>query len=132
MMERALQRKEQLDEENLHHDFSDDMLVLRYNNRFDNVKGHKLEYKWEGPFRIHKLYPNGSCRLQNMDSSLHNTRVNVWRLKPYHLRTPLNTDPTPMPNDIEGLAQVLTEDDPINNFPSLWFHEGRCMNASPI
>ncbi|MCO5602757.1 hypothetical protein L7F22_056895 [Adiantum nelumboides] len=59
------------------------MLVLRYDNRFDNKKDKKFLPRWEGPFLIQKKYGYGSYQLQEIDGRLHKTRVNGWRLKPY-------------------------------------------------
>ncbi|MCO5587349.1 hypothetical protein L7F22_041298 [Adiantum nelumboides] len=62
------------------------MLVLRYDNRFDNRKDNKFLSRWEGPFLIRKKYSNGSYQLQEINGKLHKTRVNGWRLKPYFQR----------------------------------------------
>ncbi|MCO5602096.1 hypothetical protein L7F22_056224 [Adiantum nelumboides] len=62
------------------------MLVLCYDNRFDNRKDKKFLSKWEGPFLIRKKYSNGSYQLQEINGKLHKTRVNGWRLKPYFQR----------------------------------------------
>ena len=62
------------------------MLVLRYDNRFDNRKDGKLLAKWEGPFLVLKRYNNGSYQLQDVEGKVHQTRVNGWRLKPYFQR----------------------------------------------
>ncbi|MCO5553797.1 hypothetical protein L7F22_007323 [Adiantum nelumboides] len=62
------------------------MLVLRYDNRFDNRKDKKFLSRWEGPFLIRKKYSNGSYQLQEINGRLHKTRVNGWRLKPYFQR----------------------------------------------
>ncbi|MCO5568372.1 hypothetical protein L7F22_022071 [Adiantum nelumboides] len=62
------------------------MLVLRYDNRFDNRKDKKFLSSWEGPFLIRKKYSNGSYQLQEINGRLHKTRVNGWKLKPYFQR----------------------------------------------
>ncbi|MCO5568231.1 hypothetical protein L7F22_021927 [Adiantum nelumboides] len=62
------------------------MLVLRYDNHFDNKKDKKFLSRWEGPFLIRKKYSNGSYQLQKINGRLHKTRLNGWRLKPYFQR----------------------------------------------
>ena len=32
--------------------FSNESLVLRYDNRFDNIKGQKMINRWEGPLTM--------------------------------------------------------------------------------
>ena len=59
-------------------------LVLRYDNRFDNRKDAKLQYKWEGLFVVISKHANGSYLLGDMDGRIHKTRVNGWKLKLYH------------------------------------------------
>ena len=58
-------------------------LVLRYNNRFDYNKSDKFVPHWEGPFKVSKVFDNGSYQLMDASGELHSTRVNGWRLKPY-------------------------------------------------
>ncbi|MCO5613533.1 hypothetical protein L7F22_067810 [Adiantum nelumboides] len=62
------------------------MLVLRYDNCFDNRKDNKFLSRWKGPFLIRNKYSNGSYQLQDINGRLHKTRVNDWRLKPYFQR----------------------------------------------
>ncbi|MCO5555608.1 hypothetical protein L7F22_009153 [Adiantum nelumboides] len=62
------------------------MLVLRYDNRFDNRKDKMFLSRWEGPFLIRNKYSNGSYQLQEINGRLHKTWVNDWRLKPYFQR----------------------------------------------
>ena len=62
------------------------MLVLHYDNLFDNKKDKKFLTKWEGPFQVVKWYENGSYKLHDVDDKIYKTRVNGWRLKPYFLR----------------------------------------------
>ena len=62
------------------------MLVLRYDNRFDNRKDKKFMPRWEGPYLILKKHSNGSYRLRDVSGKVHKTRVNGWRLKPYFQR----------------------------------------------
>ena len=62
------------------------MLVLCYNNWFDNRNDKKFLTRWKGPFQVVKRYENGSYKLQDVIGTTHKTRVNRWRLKPYFLR----------------------------------------------
>ena len=39
--------------------------------------------RWEGPFVVHDCFDNGSYQLKDMDGTLHELRVNGWRLKKY-------------------------------------------------
>ena len=61
------------------------MLVLQYNNWFDNWKDNKFLTKWEGPFWVVKQYVKGSYKLQDVNGKVHETRLKGWRLKPYFL-----------------------------------------------
>ena len=61
-------------------------LVLCYNNRFDYNKSDKFVPHWEGPFKVLKIFDNGSYQLMDASGALHKARVNGWRLKPYFLK----------------------------------------------
>ena len=61
-------------------------LVLRYNSKLDNTFQKKFQIKWEGPFKVENCFPNGTYQLANLDGTLHASRVNGLRLKPYHAR----------------------------------------------
>ena len=50
-----------------------------------------------------KRYENGSYKLQDVDGKIHETRVNVWRLKPYFLRFEAGTISSSDPKD-EGVS----------------------------
>ena len=52
------------------------MLVLRYDNRFDNKEDKKFLTRWEGPFQVVKRYENDSYKLQDVNGTTHKTRVN--------------------------------------------------------
>ncbi|MCO5560853.1 hypothetical protein L7F22_014473 [Adiantum nelumboides] len=72
----AMHRKKKFDENLKDKELKREMLVLRYDNRFDTKKDKKFMVRWEGPFLIYKNYTNGSCRLQDISGKLHKTRVN--------------------------------------------------------
>ena len=65
--------------------------MLRYGNRYDNVKGRKFQPRWEGPYEVVRRYANGSYRLKNITGKIHKTRVNGWRLKLYHCRVKVDS-----------------------------------------
>ena len=48
-------------------------LVLRYNNRFDYNKGNKFVPHWEGPFKVLKIFDNGSYQLMDAFGEFHKT-----------------------------------------------------------
>ena len=82
-MQQAWRRKKYYDKRSRKDTFSKGSLVLHYDNRFDNIKGQKMINRWEGPFVVHDCFDNGSYQLKNMDGTLHELRVNGWRLKKY-------------------------------------------------
>ena len=86
------------------------MLVLRYDNRFDNRKDKKLPTRWEGPFQVVKRYENGSYKLQDVNGTTHKTRVNGWRLKPYFLRFEAGASSTNSDNEDEGIPILSKQD----------------------
>lgn len=61
-------------------------LVLRYNTRLDNSLQKKFQVKWEGPFMVMQVFPNGTYQLADLDGTLHASRVNGYRLKKYYAR----------------------------------------------
>ncbi|MCO5614658.1 hypothetical protein L7F22_068942 [Adiantum nelumboides] len=64
-------------------DIEEKSLVLRYDNKFDHKKNGKFVPYWEGPFKVVKIFDNGSYQLINTTGKPHKTRVNGWRLKLY-------------------------------------------------
>ena len=79
-------RRQKFNEKLVDKELKEGMLVLRYDNRFDNRKDGKFLAKWEGPFLVLRKYSNGSYQLQDVEGKIHHTRVNGWRLKPYFQR----------------------------------------------
>ena len=61
------------------------MLVLQYDNKFDNRKDKKLLTRREVALWVVKWHENGSYKLQDVSGKIHETKVNGWRLKPYLL-----------------------------------------------
>ena len=59
-LQQALRRKQYYDKKSRLETFLKGLLVLRYDNRFDNIKGKKMVNRWEGPFVVHEVYDNGS------------------------------------------------------------------------
>ncbi|MCO5604271.1 hypothetical protein L7F22_058436 [Adiantum nelumboides] len=92
------------------------MLVLRYDNRFDNRKDKKFLSRWEGPFLIRKKYSNVSYQLQEINGRLHKTRVNGWRLKPYFQRFDselwLELPPETEEDEEKGSSSIPCYEDP--------------------
>ena len=87
-IQQAWKRKKYYDKKLRKEIFSKGSLVLRYDNRFDNIKGQKMMNRWEGPFVVHDCFDNGSYQLKNLDDTLHELRVNGWRLNKYVNRGP--------------------------------------------
>ena len=58
-------------------------LVLLYDNRH-SLFPDKFHTQWTGPFRVSRVYLNGSLQLENLDGIPHETRVNGFRVKMYH------------------------------------------------
>ena len=56
----AKKRRKKFNQNLVDRKLKEGMLVLRYDNRFDNQKHGKLLEKWEGPFLVLKKYNNGS------------------------------------------------------------------------
>ena len=57
-------------------------LVLVYDSRYKNFPG-KLHTRWMGPFRVDKIYSNGSLQLSDLEGYPMDTRVNGSRVKLY-------------------------------------------------
>ena len=57
-------------------------LVLLYDSRYSNFPG-KLHTRWMGPFRVDKIYGNGSLQLSDLGGNPLDTRVNGSRVKAY-------------------------------------------------
>ena len=68
-------------------DIKEGSLILRYNNRFDYNNCDKFVPHWEGPFKVMEKFDNGSYQLMDASGTVHKTRVNGWRLKPYFSQT---------------------------------------------
>ena len=56
--------------------------VLLYDNRRERFPG-KLHTWWMGPYRVTKLYENGSLELEDLQGNWLETRVNGSRVKRY-------------------------------------------------
>jgi hypothetical protein len=60
------------------------MSVLLHRSALSKQLGFGLESPYSGPFVVQKIYPNGNCRLQDLNGVLQKTVVNKRRLVPYH------------------------------------------------
>lgn len=58
--------------------------ALVFDSRYMLFPG-KLHTHWIGPYRVIKIWANGSVTLQTLDGHLLDTRINGFRLKKYHL-----------------------------------------------
>ncbi|RDX98866.1 hypothetical protein CR513_18163, partial [Mucuna pruriens] len=84
------------DQKILTKDFHVGQKVLLFNSRLKLITG-KLRSKWEGPFVITNIFPNGAVQLQGEHSS--NTfQVNGHQIKPFH------EGPTPITHDMEIIS----------------------------
>ncbi|RDX78047.1 hypothetical protein CR513_41734, partial [Mucuna pruriens] len=63
-------------------DFHVGQKVLVFNSRLKLIAG-KLRSKWDGPFVITKIFPNGAVRLQDEHSNC-TFQVNGHQIKPFH------------------------------------------------
>ena len=79
----AKERKRKFNAKLAPKDIKEGSLILRYNNRFDYNKSDKFVPHWEGPFKVMEKFDNGSYQLMDVSGTVHKTRVNGWRLKPY-------------------------------------------------
>ena len=61
-------------------------MVLRYNSKLEKTFQRKFQIKWEGPFLVIDRFSNGTYQLADLDGSLHESRVNGYRLKKYFAR----------------------------------------------
>ena len=53
-----------------------------------DAKKRSLTTGWSGPYKLIRLYENGSARLKDLKGLELPKRVNRGKLKKYHLRTP--------------------------------------------
>ena len=64
------------------HGIEEGGLVLLYDNRHKEFPG-KLHTRWMGPYKVTKIYSNGSFQLENLQGVWLDTRVNGSRVKRY-------------------------------------------------
>ncbi|KAL3694004.1 hypothetical protein R1sor_007655 [Riccia sorocarpa] len=76
-------RKEHHDKKIRKHDVHEKDLVLLYDNRHIKFPG-KLHLRWMGPYRVTKVFENGSLQLADLEGNPFATRVNGWRVKRYY------------------------------------------------
>ena len=60
----------------------EDGFVLLYDNRHKEFPG-KLHTRWMEPYKVTKIYPNGSLQLEDLQGIWLDTRVNGTRVKKY-------------------------------------------------
>ncbi|KAL3697673.1 hypothetical protein R1sor_011749 [Riccia sorocarpa] len=76
-------RKENHDKRIRKIDVKDKDLVLLYDNRHIKFQ-EKLHLRWMGPYRVTKVFDNGSLQLADLEGNPLATRVNGWRVKRYY------------------------------------------------
>ncbi|KAL3690876.1 hypothetical protein R1sor_004527 [Riccia sorocarpa] len=76
-------RKENHDKRIRKIDVKDKDLVLLYENRHIKFPG-KLHLRWMGPYRVTKVFDNGSLQLADLEGNPLAARVNGWRVKRYY------------------------------------------------
>ncbi|KAL3698608.1 hypothetical protein R1sor_012684 [Riccia sorocarpa] len=76
-------RKENHDKRLKKIDVKDEDLVLLYDNRHLKFPG-KLHLRWMGPYKVTKVFENGSLQLEDLGGNQLATRVNGWRVKRYY------------------------------------------------
>ena len=57
-------------------------LVLLYDNRHKQFLG-KLHTRWMGPYKVTKIYPNGSLQLKDLQGIWLDTKINGSKVKKY-------------------------------------------------
>ncbi|RDX62217.1 hypothetical protein CR513_59471, partial [Mucuna pruriens] len=80
----------------LRKDFNVGQKVLLFNSRLKLISG-KLRSRWDGPFVITNIFPNGAVQLQDEHSSS-TFQVNGHQIKPFH------EGPTPITHDMEIIS----------------------------
>ena len=77
-------RKTRFDKRLKKHNIKKDDLVLVKDSRHSKFVG-KLQTCWGGPYKVVKIWKNGSLQLEYMDGELFETRVNGSRVKKYYV-----------------------------------------------
>lgn len=75
-------RKEKHDKKICKVELKEGDFALLYDNRHIKFPG-KLHMRWMGPYKVDKIFDNGSLQLAELDGNLLATRVNGWRVKKY-------------------------------------------------
>ncbi|RDX63461.1 hypothetical protein CR513_58106, partial [Mucuna pruriens] len=84
------------DQKILRKDFHVGQKVLLFNSRLKLITG-KLRSRWDRPFVITNIFPNGAVQLQDEHSSS-TFQVNGHQIKPFH------EGPAPIPHDMEIIS----------------------------
>ena len=67
-------------------------MVLLYDNCHEDFPG-KLHTRWIGPYRVTKIFQNGSLQLENLQGNWLDTRINGSRIKHYQPESSSDDDP---------------------------------------
>ncbi|RDX69471.1 pol, partial [Mucuna pruriens] len=86
------------DQKILRKDFHVGQKVMLFNSRLKLIIG-KLHSRWDGPFVITNIFPNGAVQLQDEHSSS-TFQVNGHQIKPFH------EGPTPITHDMEIISPM--------------------------
>ena len=78
-----LKRKARFDQRLKKHDIKKNDLVLVKDSRHSKFPG-KLQTRWGGPYKVVKIWKNGSLQLQYLNGELFETRINGSRVKKYY------------------------------------------------
>ena len=78
-----LKRKARFDQRIKKHDIKKNDLVLVKDSRHLKFPG-KLQTRWGGPYKVVKIWKNGSLQLQYLNGELFETRINGSRVKKYY------------------------------------------------
>ncbi|RDX64961.1 gag-pol, partial [Mucuna pruriens] len=97
------------DQKILRKEFHVGQKVLLFNSRLKLIAG-KLRSRWDGPFVITNIFPNGVVQLQDEHSSS-TFQVNGHQIKPFH------EGPAPITHDMEiiSLMEPAPPDDPASH-----------------
>lgn len=74
--------KEVYDRKARDYQFSKGQLVLFYDARHE-LMPQKLGARWQGPYKIHKIYENNTVKLMELNDEIFKHRVNINKIKIY-------------------------------------------------
>ena len=81
--QQQMKRKQRFDQKVKKHGIKKNDLVLVKDSRHSKFPG-KLQTRWGGPYKVIKIWKNGSLQLEYLNGELFETRVNGSRVKKYY------------------------------------------------